>query len=185
MKAMWIAGCVLSLCAAPAFAQGAVPPDYNPQNATTVYSGAGVPPDYSPQNAATVAPGTAVPPDYRPAAGAPVESGLRPDLRPAAGQLSSDEQLELLKRNEADIAARREAREALAAREAEQMAAERAAADARRRAAYEKRRGYERQINDSDLEFRAKLNKARANRANEYVDAELEAMKRGAPSPIR
>ena len=203
MKTVWLAGCILSVCAAPAFAQGMVPPDYNPQTATQAYSnnGAvppdyyppapsqaspseGVPPDYNPQTAPNVTSASSVPPDYRPSS-AMQASGLRPDLKPRAGQLSQEEQLDLLKRNEADIAAKREAQATLSARQAEQYRAAQEEENARRQAAAQKRRTYQRDIHDSDLEFRAKLNKARAQRANEYVDAELEAMKRGAPSPIR
>ena len=114
-----------------ASAAGAVPPDYVPPSA----SSAGVPPDYNPNTATTVTaprgftPPSAVsqvPPDtqnsrtttatdgrvtttttYPPTPIIKTESGVLNSLKPRAPQLPLSEQIDLVRRNQADIAARR------------------------------------------------------------------------------
>ena len=116
-----------------ASAAGAVPPDYVPPSA----SSAGVPPDYNPNTATTVTaprgftPPSAVsqvPPDtqnsrtttatdgrvtttttYPPTPIIKTESGVLNSLKPRAPQLPLSEQIDLVRRNQADIAARRAA----------------------------------------------------------------------------
>ena len=122
-----------------ASAAGAVPPDYVPPSA----SSAGIPPDYNPNTATTVTaplgftPPSAVsqvPPDTqnsrtttatdgrvtttktdRPTAIISTESGVLKSLKPRAPQLPLSEQIDLVRRNQADIAARRAADAAAAA----------------------------------------------------------------------
>ena len=116
-----------------ASAAGAVPPDYVPPSA----SSAGVPPDYNPNTATTVtAPRglSQVPPDtqnsrtttatdgrvtttttYPPTPIIKTESGVLNSLKPRAPQLPLSEQIDLVRRNQADIAARRAADAAAAA----------------------------------------------------------------------
>ena len=122
-----------------ASAAGAVPPDYVPPSA----SSAGVPPDYNLNTATTVTaprgftPPSAVsqvPPDtqnsrtttatdgrvtttttYPPTPIIKTESGVLNSLKPRAPQLPLSEQIDLVRRNQADIAARRAADAAAAA----------------------------------------------------------------------
>ena len=122
-----------------ASAAGAVPPDYVPPSA----SSAGVPPDYNPNTATTVTaprgftPPSAVsqvPPDtqnsrtttatdgrvtttttYPPTPIIKTESGVLNSLKPRAPQRPLSEQIDLVRRNQADIAARRAADAAAAA----------------------------------------------------------------------
>lgn len=116
-----------------ASAAGAVPPDYVPPSA----SSAGVPPDYNPNTATTVTaprgftpptPVSQVPPDtqnsqtatvtdgrvtttttYPPTPIIKTESGVLNSLKPRAPQLPLSEQIDLIRRNQADIAERRAA----------------------------------------------------------------------------
>lgn len=140
----------LSALSSCAFAAGAVPPDYQEPAASQSTTASAVPPDYQPAASADAAGSSAV----------------RDDLKPKADHLSLDEQLQLLKRNEQDIAARKAARQQL------QDEAARSAAGA-------PKGDLEKESRDSSLEFQSKLNKARSRHADDYVKAELEGIREG------